>query len=99
MAYPDQPYGFIPLRHKSGAPYNGASRPYWIDASDSPGDGQYFIGDPVIHDGTSNTSALSFISIAESQILSINKTHRLNVSDMTRTQTVTSNTGGWLDTS
>ncbi len=59
MAYPDSPYGFIPIRHKSGAPYNGAARPYWIDSSDTPGDGLYMIGDPVIQDGTANTAAIS----------------------------------------
>lgn len=58
MAYPDKPYGFVPIRYKSGAPYNGACRPYWIDSSDTPDDGLYFIGDPVIHDGTANTAAL-----------------------------------------
>ncbi len=65
MAYPDQPYGFIPIRHKSGAPYNGASRPYWIDAADTPGTGLYFIGDPVILDGTANTAAVSVPGMGE----------------------------------
>ncbi len=59
MAYPDQAYGFKPIRHMSGAPYNGAARPYWIDVSDTPGTGTYFIGDPVIQDGTANTAAIS----------------------------------------
>lgn len=63
MAYADQPYGFIPIRHKSGAPYNGASRPYWVDSSDSTAD--YFIGDPMIHDGTANTAALSIPGMGE----------------------------------
>jgi len=58
MAYPDSPYGFIPIRHKSGAPYNGASNPYWIDAADTPGDGLYFIGDAVLVDGTANSSLI-----------------------------------------
>ena len=65
MAYPDQPYGFIPLRHKSGAPYSGAARPYWIDAADTPGDGLYMIGDPVVQDGTANTAALSIPGMGE----------------------------------
>lgn len=58
MAYPDQPFGFRPIRHRSGAPYNGSAQPYWIDSSDTPGTGLYFIGDPVIMDGTSNTAAI-----------------------------------------
>ncbi len=59
MAYADKPFGFRPIRHMSGAPYNGASRPYWVDSSDTTGDGIYGIGDPVIQDGTSNTAAIS----------------------------------------
>jgi len=59
MAYADAPFGFVPVRHKSGAPYNGAANPYWIDSADTPGDGQYFIGDPVILDGTSNTAEIN----------------------------------------
>lgn len=58
MAYPDQPFGFVPIRHKSGAPYNGAANPYWIDSSDTDGDGTYFIGDAVILDSTSNTALI-----------------------------------------
>ncbi len=58
MAYADQPFGFRPIRFKSGAPYNGACRPYWIDSSETTGDGLFMIGDPVIHDGTANTAAL-----------------------------------------
>ena len=57
MAYADQPYGFTPVRHKSGAPYSGAARPYWVDAADSTAD--FFIGDPMILDGTANNVALS----------------------------------------
>ena len=58
MAYPDQPFGFTPIRHKTGAPYNGASNPYFFDAAESEGDGLWFIGDPVIVDGTSNTALI-----------------------------------------
>ncbi len=57
MAYADKPYGFTPIRHMSGAPYNGASRPYWVDSSDSTA--AYFIGDPVQIDGSANTAKLS----------------------------------------
>ena len=55
MAYADQPYGFIPIRHKSGAPYNGASRPYWIDNGATEDN---FIGDPMILDGSANSVAI-----------------------------------------
>lgn len=55
MAYADAPFGFIPVRHRNGAPYNGAANPYWVDGSDSTA---LYIGDPVIIDGTANTSGL-----------------------------------------
>ena len=53
MAYADASFGFIPIRHRNGAPYNGAATPYWVDSSDGTA---LYIGDPVIIDGTSNTS-------------------------------------------
>lgn len=53
MAYADASFGFIPVRHKNGAPYNGAATPYWVDSSDSTA---LYIGDPVVLDGTSNTA-------------------------------------------
>lgn len=53
MAYADAPFGFIPRRYISGAPYNGASNLYWVDSSDATA---LFIGDPVMIDGTSNTA-------------------------------------------
>lgn len=55
MAYADASFGFIPVRHRNGAPYNGAANPYWVDSADATA---LFIGDPVIIDGTSNTSGL-----------------------------------------
>ncbi len=45
MANVDSPFGLKPVRHKSGAPYNGAANPYWIDADYGTA---LFIGDPVI---------------------------------------------------
>lgn len=62
MAYNDAPFGFIPVRHRNGAPYNGACTPYWVDANDSTA---LFIGDPVIIDGTSNTAAVKIASGGE----------------------------------
>lgn len=53
MANIDRAYGLIPLRHRNGAPYNGAANPYVVDAGDGTA---LFIGDPVILTGTSNTS-------------------------------------------
>jgi hypothetical protein len=52
MANPNMPFGLRPVRHKSGAPYNGAFRKYFVPASDATA---LFIGDPVIMTGASNT--------------------------------------------
>jgi hypothetical protein len=38
------PFGLKPWRHKSGAPYNGSARLYYVPASDSQA---LYIGDPV----------------------------------------------------
>lgn len=35
MANADAPFGLRPVRHKSGAPYNGAATRYYVPASDS----------------------------------------------------------------
>lgn len=58
MAYNDAPFGFIPVRHRNGAPYNGAANPYWVDSADGTA---LFIGDPVIIDGTSNTAQITVV--------------------------------------
>jgi hypothetical protein len=56
MANVDSPSGLKPIRHKSGAPYNGAASPYWIDADYATA---LFIGDPVIKvAGGSNDAAV-----------------------------------------
>lgn len=51
----DRPSGLKPVRHKSGAPYNGATNPYYIPASYGTA---LYIGDPVVKTGTSNTAAV-----------------------------------------
>jgi hypothetical protein len=58
MAYNDAPFGFIPVRHRNGAPYTGAANPYWVDSGDGTA---LFLGDPVIIDGTSNTAEIRTI--------------------------------------
>lgn len=55
MANIDSPFGLKPLRHKSGAPYNGAANPYYIPASYGTA---LYVGDPVVKTGTSNTAAV-----------------------------------------
>lgn len=56
MANPNAPFGLKPVRHKSGAPYNGAFRKYFVPASDSTA---LFLGDPVIMTGTANTTEVN----------------------------------------
>lgn len=52
MANTDNAFGFKPVKHRNGAPYNGAFRLY----STATGDGTaIYIGDPVILSGTSQT--------------------------------------------
>jgi hypothetical protein len=53
MANEDRPFGLKPVRHKSGAPYNGAANPYYIPASYGTA---LYVGDPVVKTGTSNTA-------------------------------------------
>jgi hypothetical protein len=55
MANIDSPFGLKPLRHKSGAPYNGAVNPYYIPSSYGTA---LYVGDPVVKTGTSNTAAV-----------------------------------------
>ena len=56
MANTDTPFGLKPIRHKSGAPYNGAFSCYYLPAGTA---GSYFIGDPVIKTSTANAVAAS----------------------------------------
>lgn len=52
----DTPFGLRPIKHKSGAPYNGAFNSYFVPASYATA---LFIGDPVVKTGTSNTARVS----------------------------------------
>jgi hypothetical protein len=56
MANIDSPFGLKPVRHKSGAPYNGACNPYIVLSTYGTA---LFIGDPVVKvAGGSNTAAV-----------------------------------------
>ena len=55
MANVDAPYGFKPVRYKSGAPYNGACNAYYVPATDADTMG---IGDLVYLTGTANAAAI-----------------------------------------
>jgi hypothetical protein len=57
MANVDRPFGLRPVRYRSGAPYNGATTPCYINASYNSGG--LFIGDPVVRvAGGSNAAAV-----------------------------------------
>src|SRR3990167_1024726 len=57
MANVDSPFGLRPIRHKSGAPYNGAARPYYVASTYATA---LFIGDPVIKvAGGSNAASVT----------------------------------------
>lgn len=56
MANVDSPFGLRPVAYKSGAPYNGAARPYYVPSSYGTA---LFIGDPVVKTGTANTAAVT----------------------------------------
>lgn len=55
MANVDSPKGLIPIRHRNGAPYNGACNMYYIPSSYATA---LYIGDPVVKTGTANTAAI-----------------------------------------
>jgi hypothetical protein len=52
----DAPFGLRPIRHKSGAPYNGSFNTYHLPASEGTA---MFIGDPVIKTSTANAAAIT----------------------------------------
>ena len=60
MANKDAPFGLTPIRHRNGAPYNGASKRYFVPATQAA----LFVGDPVIRTSTSNTAAIEGANIA-----------------------------------
>jgi len=59
MANADTPFGLRPIRHRSGAAYNGAANPYFIPSTYSGGN--MFIGDAVLITGTSNTAIVEVV--------------------------------------
>lgn len=57
MANADAAFGLRPVKHRSGAPYNGAANPYYKPASYATA---MFVGDPALVTGTSNTAEVTF---------------------------------------
>ncbi|WP_299477008.1 hypothetical protein [uncultured Paracoccus sp.] len=61
MANADTPFGLRPVRHRNGAPYNGAATRYYVPASDSTA---LFIGDPVIFAGSADANGVASVTRA-----------------------------------
>lgn len=55
MPNTDTPFGLRPVQHRNGAPYTGASKPYYIPAAYGTA---LYIGDPVVITGAVNTAAV-----------------------------------------
>jgi hypothetical protein len=56
MANADIPSGLVPVKHKSGAPYNGAASAYYVPSTYATA---LFIGDAVTITGTANTTQVN----------------------------------------
>ena len=56
MANIDAPFGLKPIKHRSGAPYNGACNAYFVPASYGTA---LYTGDCVVKTGTSNTAVVN----------------------------------------
>ena len=65
MANVDTPFGLRPIRHRNGAPYNGAANAYYIPSTYAVA---LFVGDPVIKTGTSNTAKVTAVDMGEFDI-------------------------------
>jgi hypothetical protein len=61
MANTSKIRGFIPVKHSSGAPYNGQANIYAVLAADATA---LFVGDPVKLDGTGHTSGIASVTKA-----------------------------------
>ncbi len=62
MANSNSPNGLVPVKHLSGAPYNGAGNVYSIAAAYSAA--ALYIGDPVISSGSADSNGIPGITLA-----------------------------------
>lgn len=61
MANTSRIRGFTPVKHTSGAPYNGQGNIYAVAAGDATA---LFIGDPVVLDGSANAGGIATVTKA-----------------------------------
>lgn len=55
------PFGLVPVRYKSGAPYNGACNVYSVASGET---NNMFVGDPVIISGTGDAAGVPGVNLA-----------------------------------
>lgn len=61
MANANTPFGLRPVRHRNGAPYNGAATRYYVPSSDSTA---LYLGDPVIIAGSADADGVATVTRA-----------------------------------
>lgn len=61
MANANRPSGLSPVKHLTGAPFNGQANVYQIAAADTHG---YAIGDPVVSSGSGDANGVPGITLA-----------------------------------
>lgn len=61
MANSNAPSGFRPVKHENGSPWNGATRRYYVPATDA---NAMYIGDPVIIAGSADADGVPTATIA-----------------------------------
>jgi hypothetical protein len=82
MANQDTPFGLRPIRHRNGAPYNGAANPYYINSTYATA---LFIGDPVIKvAGGSNAANLSGAGMGDFPIGTLPEIEKATAGDTNR---------------
>lgn len=78
MANVDSPFGLRPIKHRNGAPYNGAANPYYIPSSYGTA---LYVGDPVVKTGTSNTANVNTFPDGEYDIGTLPEINKATAGD------------------
>lgn len=78
MANADTPFGLRPIRHRNGAPYNGAANPYYKPSGYGTA---VFVGDVVVKTGTANTAEVSAPGFGTFNIATLPEINRVTPGD------------------
>tara|TARA_R100000656_G_scaffold19339_1_gene17630 strand:+ start:8350 stop:9006 length:657 start_codon:yes stop_codon:yes gene_type:complete len=78
MANTDTPKGLVPIKHRNGAPYNGAANPYYKPAGYATA---LFVGDVVVKTGTANTAAASAPGLGDFNIATLPEINKTTAGD------------------